>query len=69
MSSVNFEENIKVNETYKKGEPFGYFLFGGSDFLMLFQEQSGVKITAPKSENGKYKHALMGEEYGRLTKE
>jgi len=55
----------------------GNFLFGGSDFIMLFQERAGFEITAPTedkivtksgSDHGRrvttYKHVLMGEEYG-----
>jgi len=36
VSSVNFEDNVKVGTTHKKGDMLGNFLFGGSDFVMLF---------------------------------
>lgn len=63
VSSVNFEDSVKVGGTYKKGDPLGYFLFGGSDVIMLFQEKAKFKLTAPK-EGKNYKHLLMGEKYG-----
>lgn len=71
VSSVNFEDNVKVGTTHKKGDMLGYFLFGGSDFLMLFQEKAGFEITAPTTvkiitKPGSHKHLLMGEEYGLM---
>ncbi len=36
VSSVNMTATI--NSTLLKGDEFGYFLFGGSDIIMLFQE-------------------------------
>ena len=43
VSSVNM---TAVEGAYlQKGEEFGYFLFGGSDIIMLFQADSGVEIT------------------------
>jgi hypothetical protein len=46
----------------------GYFLFGGSDFIMLFQEEAGFTLTAPVDGAKGYQHRYMGEEYGQLTK-
>ena len=80
VSSCNFEKNVTVGSTHKKGDMLGYFLFGGSDIIMLFQEKAGFRITAPAedttasqpgSDHGSsvtnYKHILMGEKYGVLT--
>ncbi len=76
VSSVNFEDDVQVGSTHKKGDMLGNFLFGGSDFIMLFQESAGFEITAPKTDKTAtksdpdqdtediYKHVLMGEEYG-----
>ena len=64
VSSVNFEDNVKVGTTHKKGGMLGNFLFGGSDFIMLFQEKAGFEITAPIEDKTTYKHILVGEEYG-----
>jgi phosphatidylserine decarboxylase precursor len=45
VSSVNM---TAVEGSYlQKGEEFGFFAFGGSDIIMLFESGSGVEITAP----------------------
>jgi phosphatidylserine decarboxylase len=67
VSSVNFEGTVKVGQTVKKGDMLGYFLFGGSNFVLLFQRQVDFKLTVPKEGKNTYKHVLMGEEYGKLT--
>ena len=67
VSSVNFEKSFKVGSRVRKGDMLGYFLFGGSDVVMLFQNKVNFTLTAPKEQNGEYKHILMGEEYGRVT--
>ena len=64
VSSVNFEETVKVGAVVKKGDPLGYFLFGGSDIVMLFQQQAGFELTAPAIDANSYKHIYMGEAYG-----
>ena len=64
VSSVNFEETVKVGAIVKKGDPLGYFLFGGSDIVMLFQPQAGFELTAPAIDANSYKHIYMGEAYG-----
>jgi phosphatidylserine decarboxylase len=67
ICSVNFEKSVKVGNTVRKGDMLGYFLFGGSDFVLLFQNRVDFTLTAPKESRGSYKHILMGEEYGRVT--
>ena len=67
VSSVNFEENIEPGNVVRKGDPLGYFLFGGSDIILLFQNEVEFKLTVPKEENGEYSHLLMGEIYGTLS--
>ncbi len=67
VSSVNFEDIVKVGHTVKKGDMLGYFLFGGSDFVLLFQSKVDFKLTVTEESAGTYKHVLMGEEYGKLT--
>lgn len=62
VSSVNFEKNLKVGGVVNNGDMLGYFLFGGSDFVILFQK--GVEFTPavePKT------HLLMGEKLGTVT--
>ena len=80
VSSVNFEDDVKVGSTHKKGDMLGTFLFGGSDFVMIFQEKAKFKITAPvrstkfsETESDytraveSFDHILMGQEYGIFT--
>jgi phosphatidylserine decarboxylase len=65
VSSVNFEDDVKVGSTHQKGDMLGNFLFGGSDFIMLFQEKAGFELMVQKEEDNKtYKHILMGVKYG-----
>ena len=69
VSSVNFEDNVTIGSTLEKGDMLGNFLFGGSDFIMLFQEGAGFEITAPMANDSVYEHIHMGEEYGRMVAE
>jgi len=66
ICSVNYEDTVKVGNVVKKGDMLGYFLFGGSDFVLVFQSNVDFKLTAPKESNSTYRHILMGEEYGKL---
>jgi phosphatidylserine decarboxylase len=67
VSSVNFEVDLKEGSKVRKGDPMGHFLFGGSDFIAVFQP--GVKFTleTPKAGSGTgFRHVLMGERIGKL---
>jgi phosphatidylserine decarboxylase len=68
VNSVNFEKKLKVGSHVKKGDMLGCFRFGGSDFVILFQKGVSFRLTAQQVGQDKYKHLLMGEELGRLTK-
>jgi phosphatidylserine decarboxylase len=57
ISSVNFI--VDEGAVLAKGNEFGYFAFGGSDFIMLFQKEK-VSLTAETN-----KHYKQGEEIGR----
>ena len=61
VASVNFEASVKPGIKVKKGDPLGYFLFGGSDIIMIFSREAGFTMTAEAG-----KHLNMGWEYGRL---
>ena len=61
ISSVNITDNVKVGNYVQKGDELGYFLFGGSDIVMLFEEDSGFELLVDK-------HTNMGEAYGRIHK-
>lgn len=71
VSSVNFVETVKPGTEVKKGDELGYFLFGGSDCVMLFEGSSGFRLTVGKGEKGGYsagyRHVLCREEYGRFA--
>ena len=68
VSSVNFEDDVKVGSRHEKGDMLGNFLFGGSDFVMLFQEKAGFKIMVQKKEDkDTYKHILVGAKYGVMN--
>jgi phosphatidylserine decarboxylase len=70
VSSVNFEEDVTVGSKHKKGAKLGYFKFGGSDFIMLFQKKAGFEIMAQQEEDMKtYKHILMGVKYGVMREQ
>ena len=73
VSSVNLEPNVKKGVKVKKGDPLGYFLFGGSDFVMVFEKEADFKITVEKGGETKgysngYQHTMMGEKYGIVKK-
>ncbi len=67
VSSVNFEKTVKIDSAAKKGDMLGYFLFGGSDFVLLFQSKVDFKLTVPQRGDGAYQHVFMGEKYGTLA--
>ena len=69
VGSVNFEENVTPGTEVKKGDMLGHFAFGGSDFVMIFQDGVTFTLDAPLHEDGNsYKHILMGERLGLLSK-
>ena len=43
VCSCNWEKGLKAKKIVQKGDPMGYFLFGGSDIVMLFQKQIEVQ--------------------------
>jgi phosphatidylserine decarboxylase len=57
ISSVTFTAD--ENATLVKGDEFGYFAFGGSDVVMLFEEGK-IELTAKEK-----KHYLMGEQIAK----
>ena len=62
VTSINWAPEVKVGAEVTKGQELGHFLFGGSDFVILFQ--SGIRFTLKPQ---LFSHQLMGEELGRLT--
>ena len=68
VSSCNFEDSVVVGAHVEKGDPMGYFLFGGSDICMVFQEGVKVDYLPPKNADGTYDHALMGQPLANLSR-
>ena len=69
VSSVNFEPNVKPGAVVRKGDSLGWFLFGGSDIIMLFQSGWTFTVDAPPAAGGMpYEHILACERYGTLKK-
>ena len=69
VGSVNFEDNIVAGAEVQKGDMLGHFAFGGSDFVMIFQEGVRFTLDAPMNNEGTgYNHMLMGEYLGYLSK-
>ncbi|HTJ20368.1 MAG TPA: phosphatidylserine decarboxylase [Steroidobacteraceae bacterium] len=67
VSSVNFDASLKEDVRVRKGDRIGHFLFGGSDFVMLFQAGYAVTADSPRDKSGKgYSRVLMGERLGQL---
>lgn len=66
VASVNITEGLQVGQRIEKGDELGYFLFGGSDFVLVFQKEAGFRLTSPKDEGGAWQHLLMGEKLGEL---
>jgi phosphatidylserine decarboxylase len=70
VGSVNFEENVIPGTKVKKGDMLGHFAFGGSDFIMIFQDGVTFTLDAPQEDDGNaYKHLLMGERLGLLSRQ
>jgi len=68
VGSVNFEPTVKPGAVVRKGDMLGNFAFGGSDFIMLFQDKVDFALDAPKEQDGSsYQHILVGERLGQIT--
>lgn len=64
VNSVNFEDSVKAGAEVRKGDPLGYFLFGGSDIIMIFDRKAAFRMTADSG-----RHLQMGKAYGLLPGE
>jgi phosphatidylserine decarboxylase len=61
LLNKKLQDNL-VGKEYKKGEMFSYFQFGGSDCVMVFENQANVDITARPGV-----HYLIRSQYGRAN--
>ena len=62
ICSVNWIPSLHVGQQLKRGDEMGFFQFGGSDIVMLFQRDVDVEIVHDNSET----LLLMGEAYAKL---
>lgn len=63
ICSVNWSEGLHVGQEVHRGDEIGYFLFGGSDIVLLFQKGVDVQyLPEPDS------HIMMGENLLKLTR-
>lgn len=61
VTSICWNLDIKEGDEVVKGDELGFFQFGGSDFVILFQDGVEFTLTPPV-----FTHQLMGEELGRI---
>ncbi len=62
ICSVNWLPSLHVGQQLKQGDEMGFFQFGGSDVVMMFQKGIDVNIV-----HG-FELTLMGQPYARLTR-
>lgn len=67
ICSCNWEDSVQVGAQVKRSDPMGYFLFGGSDIVMVFQKQAELTLLVPENGKGGYAHLFMGEAYAELS--
>ena len=60
VCSCNWEDTVQVGAVVEKGDPMGFFLFGGSDIVMIFQD--GVSLELATRD-----HILMGQPYAEIV--
>ena len=63
ICSVNWTPTLHVGQTLRQGDEMGYFQFGGSDIVLIFQRGIRVEIL----HDGDF--TLMGQPYAKLTQE
>ena len=68
ICSCNWEKGLKVGKSVNKGDPMGFFQFGGSDIVMIFQKGYKVVDLIPKDNEGNFKHILACENYANLER-
>lgn len=64
ICSVNFSEGLHVGSHVEKGQEMGYFLFGGSDFVTVFQKGVEFSLEASTTE-----HIRTGERLGTIRQD
>ena len=62
ICSVNIDNTLKAGDKVKKGDHLGFFNFGGSDVVYLFQKSVKFELET-------FDHILQGSKLGKLSKE
>ena len=62
ICSFNWLPSLRVGDRLERGQEMGYFLFGGSDIVLIFQRGIRVQLLHDGS------HLLMGEAYATLNR-
>ena len=62
ICSVNWVPELHVGQRLQRGDEMGFFQFGGSDIILIFQRGVDVEIVHDGS------LTLMGEPYARLKR-
>ena len=62
ICSCNWLATLHVGDRLERGQEMGYFLFGGSDIVLIFQRDINVQLLHSSD------HLLMGEAYAHLTR-
>ena len=65
ICSCNWEADLAVGARVEKGDPMGYFMFGGSDIVMVFQDGVDVDFLCEAEGDG-FAHMFMSEPYASL---
>jgi len=68
IASVNWIPSLHVGQQLKRGDEMGFFQFGGSDVILIFQQGVEVNLLSKPDGEGGYQHQLMGEALARLKK-
>jgi len=68
VSSVTIDAAVKPGAKVNKGDEIGHFLFGGSDFVLVFQAGVRFESIPPQADGKTWPHLLMGEKFGTLVR-
>lgn len=68
ISSVTFDPAVKPGTRVRKGDMLGLFLFGGSDFVIVFQSGYNFTLESRHDDKQSYSHVLVGARLGRLQR-
>ncbi len=70
VSGIVKRDWVKLNAMAEKGQEFANFKFGGSDFVVIFEEKARFTLTVPATQEPEpgagrnYKLTYQGEKYG-----